>query len=283
MSFGSNNSANKFKKTYVKDFIHCDGKVIANESLQSNNLISLSGGNLNIGTDSNTSSIYIGNNNSSIYLNGTTSYVNSTNLEVKDNIILINKDGINCGNSGIEIEENGVIESFIKISDDKQNFKIKYPFNNDTYDMITKKNLESNISSIDSHIIQSGGCEDDYQISQNLLVGGKITTPSIYCKNLYSNQPFNKFIGKIIVNNFEIPLYKSILDSSIKIYTNLNLNSLILNTSIKIYLYPYTKVKLNGSIISKLFFNPKDDIYYEEYYINFTVLSIHCYYKNILI
>jgi len=282
MSFGSDNNANKFKKTYINDFLDVSGNIISRNTIKTDKLTSFNN-KLYIGTDSSCSDIYIGNSSTNIFLDGNTTQVNTNNLEVEDYLIKINKSGVNCSGSGIEIEENNIIEASIKLSDDKNNFKIKYPYDNLTYDIISRKNLEQNISNIDSHIIQSGGCEDDYNISQNLLVGNRITAPNIYCNNLFTNQNFNQLSALIICNNnFQIPLYKSLLDSSTNIYTNLNFNSLILNTTIKLYLYPYIKIRfiINEGTEYKLFINTKNDLYYNEYFVNTNIVSIFIYYKN---
>lgn len=279
MSFNSDSNANKFKKSYFNGFVDTNSDVIARNKIISNNLISLSGS-IYIGTDTNTSNIYIGNSSSNIFLDGNTTNVETQNLEVNDKLIRLNKNGINSSNSGIEIEENGNISSYIKISDDKFNYKIKYPNDGNAYDMITRKNLESNISSIDHHIILDGGCQQDYIIGGSLNIGGRLTTPSIYCNHIFSNDNFNKLCAVLITNTIQIPIYKSLLDTSSKIYTNLNLNSIVLNQTVKMFLYPYVKLKLNFGTIEKIFFNTKDDLYYDEIYINLNIVSLFVYYKN---
>jgi len=49
--------------------------------------------------------------NAELVINGSITNVQSTDLEVEDNTITLNKNGINAGRSGIEIEANGAIAS----------------------------------------------------------------------------------------------------------------------------------------------------------------------------
>lgn len=283
MSFNSDSNANKFKKSYFNGFVDTNNNVIARDKLISNNLQSLSGS-LYIGTDNNSSNIYIGDTNTNVNINGTLNYINTTNLEVTDKLIRLGKGSINCSNSGIEIEENGNIASYIKINDNKSEFIIKYPNDGNSYDMITRKNLESNISDIDHHIILDGGCQQDYVIGGSLNIGGRLSSPTIYTNKLITNDNFIKLSGSIILNNnFQLPLYRSINNPNSIYQSTLNLNSLIVGQTIKFIIYPYIRIKFNFSTTSKIFFNHINDLYYNEYYIASELTSIQLYYKNELL
>jgi len=264
MSFGSNNSANKFKKTYVKDWLDTDGTIIARNSLQSNNLISISGP-INIG-DSNTTNVFL------------------KNLNVKNNIITINKDGDSISNAGIEIEENGIIQSSIKLSNDKTNFNIKYPYDATYYNLITQKNLHDNINNIDEAMFLTIGVNNNSIISGNCMVGGTLSVSNIICNNFQCDNLKQISAYITLVDKTQIPLYKSINDTTL-IYKNLNLNNLLINSNHNtIFIYPYFSIKFydeSNNIINH-FNNNNDDIYFDIFK-NLNVKKINIYYKSKLI
>jgi len=60
---------------------------------------------------------------------GTLTYVNTTNLQVTDKLITLNKSGLaaSAAASGIELEENAVITSYVKTSADRDSWEAKAP------------------------------------------------------------------------------------------------------------------------------------------------------------
>ncbi len=59
-------------------------------------------------------------------VNGTLTYINTTNLEVTDKLILLNKGGAagSAGGSGLEIEEDGAVTGYLKLSSDRKGFEL---------------------------------------------------------------------------------------------------------------------------------------------------------------
>ena len=67
-------------------------------------------------------------------VNGTTTQVDTTNLQVKDKNILINDGGgsSSAGGAGFDIEENGSVAGFIKVAADRAGFELQAPGNSNT-------------------------------------------------------------------------------------------------------------------------------------------------------
>lgn len=85
-------------------------------------------GTLAIGTG-NANIINIGNSGATVNIQGTTLYENVTQLQVRDPLITLNKGGAtgSGSNSGIEIEEAGVIKGYVETSADRNSWIIKAP------------------------------------------------------------------------------------------------------------------------------------------------------------
>ena len=250
MFWNSNNNTNKFKQTYFNGFVDISGgdMTMRNHSIKSDYITS-NNNNLYIGTDTNCNNIHIGSSSTNIYIDGITTNVETNNITVNDNCITLSKNGVNCGGSGIEIEENNSIQSYIKLSSDKTLYNVLMPYDTNIYNMITTKNLANSISNTDN-FITTGLCNKNYviggdlgiggnlNIGGNLSVGNNITCTNLNLKNIkcdsltcnnylyYKNQS----AGFLVTNsNLNIPLMNSINDISI-CYTNLNLQT-ILNTN----------------------------------------------------
>ena len=250
MFWNSNNNSNKFKQTYFNGFVDISGgdMTMRNHAIKSDYITS-NNNNLYIGTDTNCNNIYLGSSSTNIYIDGTTTNVETNNITVNDNCITLSKNGVNCGGSGIEIEENNSIQSYIKLSSDKTLYNVLMPYDTNIYNMITTKNLANSISNTDN-FITTGLCNNNYviggdlgiggnlNIGGNLSVGNNITCTNLNLKNIkcdsltcnnylyYKNQS----AGFLVTNsNLNIPLMNSINDISI-CYTNLNLQT-ILNTN----------------------------------------------------
>jgi predicted nucleic acid-binding Zn-ribbon protein len=86
---------------------------------------------VNIGNNGSTgtTNINIGGVNDTVTISGTLNYIDATNLEVKDNQIVINKGGSSGsgGNSGIYIEEGGNNTAYIKLNGTRDGFSLKSP------------------------------------------------------------------------------------------------------------------------------------------------------------
>jgi hypothetical protein len=69
--------------------------------------------------------------NGNLTTNGTLSYLNSTNTNITDELITLNKGGAasSAGGSGIEFEENSIITAYFKINSAEDGFELKAPIN----------------------------------------------------------------------------------------------------------------------------------------------------------
>lgn len=71
-------------------------------------------GTINIGTGSGSNNINLGGVNSTVTVTGTLSYQNTTNLQVTDPLITLNKNGTLATGLGVELEVNSTIPGYIK-------------------------------------------------------------------------------------------------------------------------------------------------------------------------
>jgi hypothetical protein len=133
------------KKTGDEDI---SGNKTFNDSIRTSNINGISdtnNGTLNIG--SNCSTINIGNSLSNINIDGSLCYVNTTNLQVEDKLITLNKGGASSSGSGsgFEIEENNAVTSYIKLNSERDAFVIKTPADSieDTIATITALNEQT--------------------------------------------------------------------------------------------------------------------------------------------
>jgi cytoskeletal protein CcmA (bactofilin family) len=96
---------------------------------------------LNIGFSSST--INIGSENSVVNIKGTVNSVQTTNTEIKDALITLNKGGAaaSASCSGLEFEEDGASTGYVKISLDRKAYDFKAP-------------AQTTVTSIDDHGIQ---------------------------------------------------------------------------------------------------------------------------------
>jgi len=86
------------------------------------------GGDLSFVTGSATGDFTISGN---LYVNGTTTQVDTDNLNVKDKNILINDGGAaaSAGGAGIDVEEDGIVSGYMKVSSDRGAWEMKAPDN----------------------------------------------------------------------------------------------------------------------------------------------------------
>jgi len=96
---------------------------------------------LNIGSSAAT--INIGNSGSVVNIKGTVNSVETTNTEIKDALITLNKGGAtaSASGSGLEFEEAGEATAYLKISTDRKSYDLKAP-------------AQSTVTSFDDHGIQ---------------------------------------------------------------------------------------------------------------------------------
>lgn len=84
---------------------------------------------VNIGTGAGTTTINIGGAGDTVNINGTLTYANTTNLQVTDKLITINKGGAAASGTtaGLEVEENATITGFIRTDGTRSQWDFKAP------------------------------------------------------------------------------------------------------------------------------------------------------------
>lgn len=77
--------------------------------------------------------------NGNMTVNGSLDYINSTQLQISDPTITLNKGGAasSAGQSGIEIEENAVITAFMEVAAARNGWSFKAPTNANTATILT--------------------------------------------------------------------------------------------------------------------------------------------------
>ena len=67
--------------------------------------------------------------NGDLTVNGSLVYLNSTNTQIKDKLITLNKGGAatSAGGSGLEFEENSLITGYLKVSSDRNGYELLAP------------------------------------------------------------------------------------------------------------------------------------------------------------
>ena len=159
--------------------IGCDASTTAvNIACGSNSQI------VNIGTSSAGTTINIGGVGDTVNIVGTTNFVQTTELQISDRLITLNKGGIaSSGNgAGFEIEENNAISAYVKTSTDRNSFLFKAP--NSTSDLIM--NLASGgLNFNNGGLVMTSSCNIGIGTSSpvsKLDVSGDITTRgSMWC------------------------------------------------------------------------------------------------------
>jgi hypothetical protein len=122
---------------------------------------------VNIGTSTATTTINIGGVGDTVNIVGTTNFVQTTELQVSDKLITLNKGGTSLSaiGSGFEIEESNAITSYIKTSSDRNSFLFRAP--------ASTQDLVMNLSSGGMNI--NNGC---ISVSSSLNVGIGTTAPA---------------------------------------------------------------------------------------------------------
>jgi hypothetical protein len=116
-----------------------------------------SGGTLAIG-GTNATIINIGRTGATIVLYGSITEVHTTNTYVADKLMTLNDGGLAAtgGDSGFEIEEDGVATGYVKTTTDRQGWEFKAPGNASTETIIPGAIKESSTTSARSQTIASG-------------------------------------------------------------------------------------------------------------------------------
>ena len=153
-----------------------------------NNVSQINGSNIQIGNTS--SIIHIGNSSSTVYIDGSLNYITTDNLQVKDSMITLNKNGISSNNSGIEIEKNGSINASIKLTDNN-GWVLDTSLNQNSLYVVGKSSFNNQVNINNNLYVQS-----DTSLNNNLYVLGTIN--KIKINNDNSN---NISIGNNNLNN----------------------------------------------------------------------------------
>lgn len=87
--------------------------------------------NIGVGVSPDSTTINLGSSGDTVNIAGTLTYVNTTNLEVVDKNITINKGGAaaSAGNSGISVEENSTLTGSLTINANRDSWVLKAPLN----------------------------------------------------------------------------------------------------------------------------------------------------------
>jgi hypothetical protein len=111
--------------TYTLDVL---GDIAASNLIYTNALDTAAAGTLALGTN-NATTVNIGNSGAIVNISGTVIYENTSQLQVSDPLITINKNGAagSASNSGIEIEEAGSITGYCETSASRNSWILKAP------------------------------------------------------------------------------------------------------------------------------------------------------------
>lgn len=135
-NIASGNITNLQSNNITTNELICDSITIDN-LINTSNTLNLEGAIINIG-----------NSGSQVNIIGSTTFIDTTNTNIKDNLITLNKGGLSAVNSGIEIEDTGAIISTLKL-DSTKDFIITSPNNKLTVDNLSTTNI-TGVSSISS-------------------------------------------------------------------------------------------------------------------------------------
>jgi hypothetical protein len=122
---------------------------------------------VNIGTGSGTTTINIGGPGDTVNISGTLQNINSTNINVTDKNITLNRNGPTGSSfgAGLDFEEAGLIPGFIRVSGTREDFQLKAPGNSQhtlSTGVLSKNetvayqsqitNLQTNIDFVDTRV-----------------------------------------------------------------------------------------------------------------------------------
>lgn len=118
-------AGSKVSPDFVAQNVVTTGSVIGNSIVVSGSLLGTGAGNaLTIGDSDDTITIP-----GNLTVQGTTTTVDTTNLEVKDKLVTLNNGGLAAsgGGTGIEVEENNAVTGYAKVTSDRNGWELKAP------------------------------------------------------------------------------------------------------------------------------------------------------------
>jgi len=131
---------------------------------------------LNIGTDLSNVNINIGNATSSTTIFGPTTYIDVTNLNIKDPNILVNKNGFTPLNAGLQVESSGSIVSSL-LNDSNSDWIVSSANNKIYLDNISEKTANHNIiSSSNINVNKGTGTQSQITERQFIVTDGAVIT-----------------------------------------------------------------------------------------------------------
>lgn len=142
-----------------------------NSTLDVSGNVTFNGNIINIGTIGSTVNIY-----------GTINNLQTTNVQIADKLITLNKGGITNSaiDCGFEIEENNIITGYIKMVD-RNNFVLKAPAGNE--EIIVTKDINNNLM-LSGKITAINGFNGSF-------TGDTIFDNVVTCNNIYSTLSYN--------------------------------------------------------------------------------------------
>jgi len=221
-------------------------------TLNANYFKGLNNGPINIGAEN----INIGNNSSQVNINGTATYIATTDLKISDKIISLNLNeytlsGIDIGNNcGIEIlGTNG--NGYIKTTNDATRYEIKPPIGNGAYILTLDSNNQMNISNT-SILNNNVTFISSLNISGNTTIENDLTLLSSF--NIAGT---SLFINSITINSILNVNNDSIFMNNVTLGTSLNVsgNTYLRNTTTilsSLTVSGYTTLLNNTTINSSL-------------------------------
>ena len=245
-------SINLVGNTTIPSFLNVSGSASFKNSMiieninSINNTINLQGPTINIGNSSST-----------VFINGTATYIASTTLQLIDKLIYINVDptttsAIDTGNlSGIEILGTSGF-GYLQTNINSSRFIIKPPANPDSGYLIIQdvnNNMSLSGNSILNNLTSIGS---SFNVSSNSLIYGNTTIlASLYVSNNSTIQGSNTLNSSLNILN-QTFLNNTTLLSNLNILNNSNISN---NISLNSLLFVSNNTILNGNVTINNFLN----------------------------
>jgi len=245
-------SINLVGNTTIPSFLNVSGSASFKNSMiieninSINNTINLQGPTINIGNSSST-----------VFINGTATYIASTTLQLIDKLIYINVDptttsAIDTGNlSGIEILGTSGF-GYLQTNINSSRFIIKPPANPDSGYLIIQdvnNNMSLSGNSILNNLTSIGS---SFNVSSNSLIYGNTTIlASLYVSNNSTIQGSNTLNSSLNILN-QTFLNNTTLLSNLNILNNTNISN---NISLNSLLFVSNNTILNGNVTINNFLN----------------------------
>ena len=228
---------------------------VSNNSILSNGIIvnNISPITNNLIINSNT--INIGNSNSIVNIIGTSTYIATTNIELKNKIITLNSQPLDIGNlAGIQIYGTNNNIGYIRTNTTASRFEIKSPIDiTSNYIALIDTNynlnisgssiLQNNVSIMSDLYISSTAIFNNLSINSNLNISGSSILRNVYANNI--NISNNSILQNVYAINLNVSGYTNI-NNNCNINSSINLNNSILNN---VTLLSNLNNNLNSNII----------------------------------